>query len=485
MGSVGESKPHAVLLPYPAQGHIIPMTKLAKFLHFKGFHITFVNSEFNHKRFLKSKGPNTLDGLPDFCYETIPDGLPPSDADATQDIPSLCDSTSKTCLGPFLDLLAKLKDSASKGLVPPVTCIITDGVMTFSVKAAEIVGLPSVIFWTASACGFVGYSQYQNLVNKGLIPLKDESYLTNGYLDTVLDGIPGMKDIRLRDIPSFIRTTDPNDIMVNFFLRGMEEAHKASIIVINTFEEFERDALEALSRMFPPLYSIGPLHVLVNQIPESKLASIGSNLWKEDSFFLQWLDSREPKSVFYVNYGSITTMSAEQLVEFSWGLANTKKPFLWVLRPDLIKGVSVTLSPEFANETKDRGLIVSWCSQEQVLNHPAIGGFLTHCGWNSTIESVCAGVPMVCWPFFAEQQTNCRYACTEWGIGMEVDPIVKREEVEKLVNELMEGEKGKKKKQKAMEWKKKAEEAISTSGSSYKNLDTLINEVLLKWKNPC
>ena len=82
--------------------------------------------------------------------------------------------------------------------------------------------------------------------------------------------------------------------------------------------------------------------------------------------------------------------------------------------------------------------------KKQVLNHPSIGGFLTHCGWNSVTESLCAGVPIACWPFIADQQTNCRYACQEWGIGVEIDTNVNREEVEKLVNELMEGEKGKK-----------------------------------------
>ncbi|KAI4297179.1 hypothetical protein L6164_037078 [Bauhinia variegata] len=173
-------------------------------------------------------------------------------------------------------------------------------------------------------------------------------------------------------------------------------------------------------------------------------------------------------------------MTPEQLFEFAWGLANSKKPFLWVIRPNLVKGGFVNFSSEFVNEIRGRGLIVGWCSQEQVLNHHSIGGFLTHSGWNSTIESVCAGVPMVCWPFFAEQQTNCRYACTDWGIGMEIDTDVKREEVERLVIELMEGEKGKEMKQRAMEWKKKAEEATSPNGSSYINLDQLVKNVLLK-----
>ncbi|KAF7803731.1 7-deoxyloganetin glucosyltransferase-like [Senna tora] len=100
---------------------------------------------------------------------------------------------------------------------------------------------------------------------------------------------------------------------------------------------------------------------------------------------------------------------------------------------------------------KNRGFISSWCEQEKVLNHPSIGGFLTHCGWNSMTESLCAGVPMACWPFFADQQPNCRYACREWGIGIEIENDVKREEVEKLVIELMEGEKGKQMRERVLE----------------------------------
>ncbi|KAK4271274.1 hypothetical protein QN277_019989 [Acacia crassicarpa] len=120
-------------------------------------------------------------------------------------------------------------------------------------------------------------------------------------------------------------------------------------------------------------------------------------------------------------------MSAEQMHEFAWGIANSKKTFLWIIRSDLVNGGSVILSPKFLSEIKDRGLIASWCEQEKVLNHPSVGGFLTHYGWNSMTESLCVGIPMACWPFIGDQRTNCRYACAEWGIKIEIDNNVQRE----------------------------------------------------------
>lgn len=211
------------------------------------------------------------------------------------------------------------------------------------------------------------------------------------------------------------------------------------------------------------------------------MKKLGSNLWKEDVRCLEWLDSKAPNSVVLVNFGSITVMTTEQMLEFAWGLAQSNQDFLWVIRPDLVSGESAMLPPSFLSATEGRSFLTNWCPQEAVLNHPSVGGFLSHCGWNSTLESLCAGVPLVCWPFFAEQQTNCRYCCTEWGVGMEIDNNVKRDDVEALVRVLMEGEKGKEMKKKSMEWKKMAEEAVaSSSGSSYKNLDVLINNVLCK-----
>ncbi|XP_059446964.1 7-deoxyloganetin glucosyltransferase-like [Corylus avellana] len=472
-------KPHVVCIPLPFQGHINPMLKVAKLLHHKGFHVTFVNTHYNHTRLLRSRGPNSLNGLPDFRFESIPDGLPPSDADVSQDVPALCDSTSKTCLVPLRNLLSKLNDSSSSN-APPVTCIVSDGSMAFTLEAAEEFGIPNVLFWTLSACGSLAYLHCRHLVERGLIPLKDASHLTNGYLETtMIDWIPGMKSIRLSDYPTFIRTTDEKDFMLNFIITEVERASRASAIILNTFDAFEHDVLEGISSLLPRTYTIGPLPLLADQIKDQRLKSIASNLWKEEPGCVDWLNSKQPNSVVYVNFGSITVMTPQQLIEFAWGLANTEKPFLWIIRPDLVAGDSAVLPPEFLTETKDRGMLASWCTQEEILMHPSIGGFLTHSGWNSTIESVCGGVPILSWPFFADQQINCLYSCTEWGIGMEIDNDVKRDAVEKLVRELMDGDKGKEMKRKVMEWKNKAEEAAKPGGSSYRNLDKLIADVLL------
>ncbi|KAI3993873.1 hypothetical protein MKX01_002886 [Papaver californicum] len=413
-------KIHVVCIPYPVQGHISAMMKLAKILHFKGFHITFVNTEFNHQCLLNSRGPDLLTGLPDFRFETIPDVLPPpTDPNASQDFVALSISIEKNGLEPFRKLICKLNDTKDSN-VPPVSCIVSDSFMSFTLQAAK------------DFCAFACFLHFPHLIQRGLAPLNDESCFTNGYLDTPIDWIPGMKDIRFRDLPSFVRTTDPNATFLHASMTEMGRTYDATALIFNTFDALEIEVLDAVKSQLslPPIYAVGPLQLLLNQIPQ------------KDTQCLNWLDSKEPNSVMYVNFGSITVMTTQQLVEFAWRLADSKHNLLWTIRPDLC-----------------------WCPQEDVLNHPSIAGSLTHCGWNSTLESLGSGVPVTCWPFLGDQQTNCRYACHHWG---------------RLVRELMEGEKGKNMKKRAMEWKKKAEEATSAGGSSYADMDKIVNEILVR-----
>ncbi|CDP01479.1 unnamed protein product [Coffea canephora] len=455
MGSVETTKkPHAVLVPYPSQGHVTPLMRLAKLLHAKGFHVTFVNTEFNHKRLIRSKGPESVKGFDDFRFETIPDGMPPSDKDATQDVPRLCDSVRKNCLVPFKELLIKLISSSE---VPPVSCVISDGVMSFSIKAAEDLGIPEVQFWTASACSFIGYLHYRELIRRGIFPFKNDDYLTDGTLDKPVDWICGMSNVKFKDLPSFLRTTDPNHIMFDFMGEEAQNCLKAPAIIFNAFDEFEKEALEAVISKFnfPNIYTIGPLKLLARHIiPESQVNSLNSSLWKPDSKVFEWLDQKAPNSVVY-------------------------QQFLWIVRPDVVQGGESAMLPEdFLEEIQDRGFLISWCAQEKVLEHSAVGVFLTHCGWNSMMETICAGVPVIYWPFFADQQTNCHYSCEKWGIGMEINHDVKRDEVAELVRKMIVGEEGEKMRFNAKEWKKKAEEATEVGGSSYINFDKFINGAL-------
>ncbi|VAH98924.1 unnamed protein product [Triticum turgidum subsp. durum] len=173
-------------------------------------------------------------------------------------------------------------------------------------------------------------------------------------------------------------------------------------------------------------------------------------------------------------------MSKEHLLEFAWGLANTGYAFLWNVRPDLVKGDDkAALPPEFFVATEGRSMLSTWCPQEKVLEHEAVGIFLTHSGWNSSVEGICGGVPMVCWPFFAEQQTNCRYKCTEWGIGVEIGDDVRRTEVEAMIREAMEGAKGREMRRRVQELRQSALASARCDGRSMRNVDRLIHEVLL------
>ena len=177
MSNFAERKPHAVLTPFPAPGHVNPMFNLAKILHSKGFHITFVHTEYNHKRLLKSRGPNALDGLPDFRFETIPDGLSSveADGDGKKHYSSVWESLRNTCLLPFRDLLARLNSFATTGLVPPVTCLVSDYSMSFTIQAAQELALPILLLNPANAFAFLSICHFQTMIDKGVIPLKGMS----------------------------------------------------------------------------------------------------------------------------------------------------------------------------------------------------------------------------------------------------------------------------------------------------------------------
>ncbi|KAH9603167.1 hypothetical protein KSS87_018613, partial [Heliosperma pusillum] len=167
-----------------------------------------------------------------------------------------------TCHDSLSDLIARLNEDG-----PPVTCIVSDGALYFTVEVAREIGIPDVVFWTMSGCGFMGYVHFRTLIDRGLTPLLDATYLTNGYLDTQVN-LHGLRNVRLKDLPTFIRTTDPDEYMLIHSIKAVQISSQATAIFLNTFEELEEDVLNTLATMeqFPPIYTVGSIDLLVDQL---------------------------------------------------------------------------------------------------------------------------------------------------------------------------------------------------------------------------
>jgi len=199
----------------------------------------------------------------------------------------------------------------------------------------------------------------------------------------------------------------------------------------------------------------------------------------QDCSCIEWLDKQPSESVLYVSFGSLASLDSSEFLEVAWGLANSGHPFLWVVRPDLVRGMDC---PDFPNgfeaAVHSRGKVIRWAPQQEVLAHPAVGGFWTHNGWNSTLESICEGVPMMCRPQFADQTTNTRYVVNTWGVGFELEGELERGNIEKAIRKLMKEREGGEMRGRAKELKKKVGECLKDGGTVQIAIDKLVNYIL-------
>lgn len=248
----------------------------------------------------------------------------------------------------------------------------------------------------------------------------------------------------------------------------------ASGVVLNTFNAIEASELTKLQdELSCPAFAVGPLH---RMCPAPAPAEHGV-LHKPDRGCLAWLDGRPPRSVLYVSLGSVASVDYGVFEEMAWGLALSGVSFLWVVRPGSVHGTQDTppLPDGFDEVVRGRGKVVTWAPQRAVLAHEAIGAFWTHCGWNSTLESICEGVTMLAQPCFADQTVNARYLTHQWGIGIELGNVIERARVAKTVTMLMAaGKEGDLVRERARQLKLQADQCVATSLA----IDNLVNYML-------
>ncbi|KAL0452792.1 UNVERIFIED_CONTAM: UDP-glycosyltransferase 76B1 [Sesamum latifolium] len=354
-----------------------------------------------------------LSRYPQFTVHIIPDGLSETEV-STSDITLFLKRLNTNCAGPFYDCLA---DLLSRDTENPPVALVTDSIWHFTQAVADSFNLPRIVLRATSVCSFLIFAA---------LPLLQEK----GYLDNIdsrkEELVVELPPLKLKDIP---------------------ESHRV------------------------PTFSIGPFH---KSFPASS-----SSLLTQDRSCISWLDAQAPKSVLYVSFGSLATMDQRQMNEVVWGLADSMQPFLWVVRPGLVRGSGwlEMLPDEFLATTRDRGYIVKWAPQQEVLSHPAIGGFWTHGGWNSILESICEGAAIICSPMFGDQMVNSRYVSDVWRVGMKLEKGLERGEIESVIKKLMRGREGEEMRERIMCLKEKVDGCLGFGGSSYNSLDSLVRLV--------
>ncbi|PON87604.1 UDP-glucuronosyl/UDP-glucosyltransferase [Trema orientale] len=473
-----------LIFPLAAQGHVNSMLKLAELLALAGIHVTFLNTNHIHDRLLRYTDVRArFAKYPGFLFRTIPDGLeedhPRAGGRVTDVIFSMNEKTKP--------VLREMLVSGQLGSVesPLVTYIISDGIFGgFTIDVAEELGVPIIQFRTGSASVFWSFLFFPDLIESGELPIRGKE-----DMDRLIKSVPGMESfLRCRDLPGFCRVSDTSDPLLQLIAQVTQQSRRAQALILNTFDDLEGPVVSSIqSKCCPKIYTIGPLHALLNaKLTKNTNGSedpSSNSLFDVDQSCITWLNSQAPKSVIYVSFGSITVMTKHDLMEFWHGLVNSKKGFLWVIRPDLVEGEggAGSVQAELAEATRERGYMVGWAPQEEVLAHPAVGGFLTHSGWNSTLESIVAGVPMICWPYFADQNINSRFVSEVWKIGLDMKDVCDRKVVEKMVSDLM-VERREEIEKSTAEMARLAKKSVNEGGSSYCNLECLIEDIRLTRK---
>lgn len=460
--SSSTSKHHIVLFPFMSKGHTIPLLHLARLLLDRGVLITIFTTPANHPFISQS-----LSGA-DVAITVLPfpENIPgiPQGAESTDKLPSM------SLFLPFVNGIKLMKlsfEEALQNIHSQVSCIISDGFLHWTLESASRFGIPRLGFYGANHYSMA--ITYDAIVN-GLLSLheSDDEPFT-------LAGFPWIKLTR-NDFHGPLDKRDPRGPHLDFMNEAATATSNSYGLLVNSFYELEQPYEDYWNRECQPkAWSIGPL--CLAQPSKLQVSPCHRPKW------MDWLDQKLAHNcpVFYIAFGSQTKISPTQLHEIALGLEEAKVSFLWVMRES-----KVELRDGFEDKLSERGIIVNeWVDQREVLEHPIVQGFLSHCGWNSVLEGICPEVPILAWPMMAEQYLNARMVTEEIQVGLRVNTVdgsakgfVTWKSLKDTVLELMEGKKGKTLREKVKEVAKAARKAMADGGSSWHALNHILSETL-------
>ncbi|CAD6339133.1 unnamed protein product [Miscanthus lutarioriparius] len=463
----GSGRDHIVIFPFMAKGHMLPLLHFATALsaqHGRSsrLRVTLVTTPGN-VAFARSRLPSSVDlvALPFPSFPPLPAGVESTDALPCPSLHLTFMHATGLLRGPFAEFLESLPS-------PPLA-LVSDFFLGFTRRVAADAGVRRVVF--------NGMSCFASAICKALAASPPAS----GFAPGAMIQVPGMPEhvvVRAKEVPDGVtKRADPDNPFTRFFMDEIGDSDVRSWGVLsNSFAALDEayvPALESFYEVGARAWLVGPLFLAAAGVmPDGEKE-------QDPEGCLSWLDERaaaQPGSVVYVSFGTQAHITDAQLDELVHGLVQSGHPFLWAVRSD-------TWSPPV--DVGPNGRIVrGWVPQRSVLAHEAVGGFVSHCGWNSVMESLAAGKPMLAWPMIAEQHLNARHVANIIGVGVRIAlkagaDVVGSAEVEEKVRELMDAEcKSAKQMRERAAWAQQAaRSAVSHGGTSAMALQKLVEEL--------
>ncbi|XP_060168198.1 scopoletin glucosyltransferase [Lycium barbarum] len=464
---------HFFLFPMMAQGHMIPTLDMAKLIASRGVKATIITTPLNESVFSKAIQRNKQLGI-EIEIEIRLIKFPALENDLPEDCERLDLIPTEAHLPNFFKAAAMMQEPLEQ-LIQECRpdCLVSDMFLPWTTDTAAKFNIPRIVFHGTNYFALcVGDSMRRNK------PFKNVSSDSETF---VVPNLPHEIKLTRTQVSPF-EQSDEESVMSRVLKEVRESDLKSYGVIFNSFYELEPDYVEHYTKvMGRKSWAIGPLSLCNRDVEDKAERGKKSSIDKHEC--LEWLDSKKPSSIVYVCFGSVANFTVTQMRELALGLEASGLDFIWAVRAD-----NEDWLPEgFEERTKEKGLIIrGWAPQVLILDHESVGAFVTHCGWNSTLEGISAGVPMVTWPVFAEQFFNEKLVTQVMRTGAGVGSVqwkrsasegVEKEAIAKAIKRVMVSEEAEGFRNRARAYKEMARQAIEEGGSSYTGLTTLLEDI--------